>query len=152
VSSHRERFVLKGGLLFLVYLGEAIRPTRDVDLLGYGDPGAEALARTISESCAVDVEPDGLNFDSGSIRVTAIRPEDPYGGQRVTVTAFLGSARLRIQVDVGFGDAVTPEPEWLDHPRHARRAGHRGCRGGSPPRAALADRRGATAVASVAPP
>ena len=116
VSSHGERFVLKGGLLLLVWLGEAIRPTRDVDLLGYGDLRADALAATFREVCAVDVEPDGLTFDASSIRVVAIRAEDPYGGQRVTLTAYLGSARLRIQVDVGVGDAVTPEPEWLEYP------------------------------------
>ena len=55
-------------------------------------------------------------FDAGSMRVTAIRPEDAYGGQRVTLLARLGPARLRVQVDVGIGDAVTPEPEWLDYP------------------------------------
>jgi predicted nucleotidyltransferase component of viral defense system len=115
-SSYAERFVLKGALLLLVWLGETIRPTRDADLLGYGDLDADALARTMAEICAVEVEPDGLVFDTDSIRVTAIRPEDVYGGQRVTFVARLGPARLRVQVDVGVGDAVFPEPEWLDYP------------------------------------
>lgn len=115
-SSHADRFVLKGGLLLLAWLGEAIRPTRDVDLLGFGDLGAEALAATFAEICALKVQPDGLDFDPGSIRVVAIRPEDPYGGRRLTLFSRLGSARLRVQVDVGIGDAVTPEPEMLDYP------------------------------------
>jgi len=115
-SPHAERFVLKGALLLLVWLGETIRPTRDADLLGYGDLDADALARTMAEICAVEVEPDGLLFDSNSIRVAPIRPEDAYGGQRVTLLARLGPARLRVQVDVGIGDAVFPEPEWLDYP------------------------------------
>lgn len=115
-SPHAGRFVLKGALLMLVWLGEAIRPTRDADLLGFGELDADALARIFAEIAAVPVEPDGLDFDADSIRVTAIRAEDEYGGQRVTLLARLGRARLRVQVDVGRGDAVTPEPEWLEYP------------------------------------
>lgn len=115
-SRHAERFVLKGALLLLVWLGENVRPTRDADLLGLGDLAPDALARTIAEICALEVEPDGLVFDAGSIRVNAIRPEDAYGGQRVTLVARLGPARLRVQLDIGIGDAVVPEPEWIDYP------------------------------------
>jgi hypothetical protein len=115
-SKHSERFVLKGALLLLVWLGETIRPTRDADLLGFGDLDAEKLAHTFRELCELDVEPDGLVFDVTSIRVTAIRPEDAYGGQRVTLVARLGPARLPVQVDVGIGDAVMPEPQWLEYP------------------------------------
>lgn len=115
-SPHANRFVLKGALLLLVWLGETIRPTRDADLLGYGALDADALARTIAEISVIDVEPDGLTFETASIRVAAIRPEDAYGGQRVTLVARLGPARLRVQVDVGIGDAVVPDPEWLDYP------------------------------------
>ena len=79
-SGHAERFVLKGALLLLVWLGEAIRPTRDADLLGFGDLSPKAVAETFAEICALDVEPDGLTFDSSSIRVAAIRREDAYGG------------------------------------------------------------------------
>jgi hypothetical protein len=115
-SRHAERFVLKGALLMLVWLGETIRPTRDVDLLGFGDLATDTLAVTFAEVCAVPAEPDGLSFDTSSIRVTPIRAEDAYGGQRVTLLAHLGPARLRVQVDVGIGDAVAPEPEWLEYP------------------------------------
>jgi hypothetical protein len=115
-SAHADRFVLKGALLLLVWLGETIRPTRDVDLLGFGALDAEALARAFGEICAVPVAPDALVFDTTSIHVVPIRPEDAYGGQRVTLLARLGAARLRVQVDVGIGDAVVPEPEWLEYP------------------------------------
>jgi len=115
-SQYAERFVLKGALLLLVWLGESIRPTRDADLLGFGELDAGALARIFREICAVQVQPDGLSFDETSIRVAAIRPEDAYGGERVTLRALLGKARIRVQVDVGIGDAVTPEPEWLEYP------------------------------------
>lgn len=115
-SQYAERFVLKGALLLLVWLGETIRPTRDADLLGIGELDAGALVQIFRELCAVHVEPDGISFDAASVRVSAIRPEDAYGGQRVTLRAFLGQARIRVQVDVGIGDAVTPTPEWLEYP------------------------------------
>jgi predicted nucleotidyltransferase component of viral defense system len=115
-SPHADRFVLKGALLMLVWLGETIRPTRDGDLLGYGDLSQASLTRILGEVCAVAVLPDGLEFLSASIRVVPIRPENAYGGMRATLDARLGKARLRVQIDVGSGDAVTPEPEWLEYP------------------------------------
>jgi hypothetical protein len=68
------------------------------------------------EVCERSVAPDGIVFDAASIRVAQIRPEDAYGGQRVTLVAHLGPARIRVQIDVGIGDAVVPEPEWIDYP------------------------------------
>ncbi len=115
-SPHGDRFVLKGALLLLVWLGETIRPTRDADLLGFGDLSDEGLAAAMREACEMDVESDGVSYDPSSIRIAAIRLEDPYGGKRVTLEGRLGKARLHLQVDVGIGDAVFPEPEWLDYP------------------------------------
>jgi len=115
-SPYVDQFVLKGALLLAVWLGETIRPTRDADLLGLGTPDANDLATIFTAICVVVVEPDGILFDTDSIRVAAIRPEDAYGGHRITMVAHLGTALLRVQVDVGIGDAVTPEPEWLDYP------------------------------------
>jgi len=115
-SPEADRFVLKGALLLLVWLGETIRPTRDADLLGFGDLSDEALARTFRELCAIGVEPDAMTYLADSIRVATIRPEDDHGGKRVTLESRLGPARLRGQVDVGVGDAVTPEPVWIDYP------------------------------------
>lgn len=115
-SPYGDRFVLKGALLLLVWLGEAFRPTRDADLLGFGDLSAESLTEMFRECCAIEVEPDGLAFDPASVDVVAIRREDTYGGQRVTIRARLGSARIKVQVDVGIGDAVDPPPVWIDYP------------------------------------
>src|SRR5690606_13643103 len=107
-SQHAERFVLKGALLLLVWLGENLRPTRDADLLGVGDLGDEALLAIFREICVLEVEPDAMSFASETICVEPIREEDAYGGRRVTLLARLGAARLRVQVDIGIGDAVTP--------------------------------------------
>jgi len=115
-SPHAEKFVLKGALLLLAWLGETVRPTRDADLLGFGELTDEALAQIFREVCGVEVEPDALAFDAGSVAVSAIREEDAYGGRRVTAQARLGAARLKVQVDIGIGDAVTPAPRWIEYP------------------------------------
>jgi predicted nucleotidyltransferase component of viral defense system len=115
-SPHADRFVLKGALLMLVWLGETIRPTRDADLLGFGELSEQTLARVFTEVCEIHVEPDGMHFLTNSVRVAPIRVEDNYGGLRATLDGRLGNARLRVQVDVGIGDAVTPDPEWLNYP------------------------------------
>jgi Nucleotidyl transferase AbiEii toxin, Type IV TA system len=115
-SRHAERFVLKGALLMLVWLGETIRPTRDADLLGFGDLSPTALKQVFLEICLVNVQPDGIQFLPNSIEIDAIRKDDEYGGQRVNLQGLLGEARLAIQVDVGIGDVVTPDPQWLEYP------------------------------------
>ena len=115
-SPHVDRFVLKGALLMLVWLGDALRPTRDADLLGFGDLSDDAVRRIFIDLCQVDVEPDAMVYLADTVRVDPIRAEDAYGGQRVTVQATLGAARLRVQVDVGIGDAVVPPASWLDYP------------------------------------
>jgi predicted nucleotidyltransferase component of viral defense system len=115
-SPHADRFVLKGALLMLVWLGETLRPTSDADLLGFGDLSEEALGRILKDIAAQAVEPDAVEFLADSVRVAPIRVEDDYGGWRATIQARVGAARLTVQVDVGIGDAVTPAPEWLDYP------------------------------------
>ena len=115
-SPYAEQFVLKGALLMLVWLGETLRPTRDADLLGFGELADDTLVRIFREVCGVEVEPDAVSFDADSVALAPIREEDDYGGRRVTLNGMLGAARLKAQVDIGIGDAVTPEPQWLDYP------------------------------------
>jgi Nucleotidyl transferase AbiEii toxin, Type IV TA system len=102
--------------MLLVWLGEATRPTRDADLLGFGDINMESLREIFTELCVMEVESDGLEFDESSLRVAPIRVENVYGGQRATLVARLGAARLKVQVDVGVGDAVFPDPNWIEYP------------------------------------
>ena len=115
-SKHADRFVLKGALLMLIWLGESIRPTRDADLLGFGDMDKQSLQRIFQEVCLTQVVPDGMSFLTETIKVEDIREENTYGGRRVTFMGMLGNAQLKLQVDVGIGDAVSPEPDWLDYP------------------------------------
>jgi predicted nucleotidyltransferase component of viral defense system len=107
-SRHADRFVLKGAMLFTLWTGEPHRATWDVDLLGDGEPTPDRLENVFREVCVVAVEPDGLAFSPETVQAEAIREDNVYGGIRVLIEAFLGVARVRVQVDVGFGDAVTP--------------------------------------------
>jgi predicted nucleotidyltransferase component of viral defense system len=115
-SEFADRFILKGAALLLLWLGEAIRPTKDVDLLGFGDTSAEALKHVFVSLCAVDAPEDGLTFLAETVRVEAIREDQEYGGMRVKLMAMLGNVRIPLQIDVGAGDAVVPPPEVLDYP------------------------------------
>ena len=123
VSPQREQFVLKGGLLLYTRLGERARPTQDLDLLGRGRSLDLAGLATDMRTLAATPLEDGLVFDPESIAVASIRLEDPYGGTRVRMLAYLGSARIPLQIDVGFGDALTPEPVVLEYPSLLEGAG-----------------------------
>ena len=102
-------FVLKGAMLFRVWSGSLYRPTKDLDLLGRGEATPDAVADAVRRVISTPVEDDGLSFDPGSVTATEIREEQEYGGVRVKLVALLGSARIPMQIDVGFGDAITPE-------------------------------------------
>ena len=115
-SPYADAFVLKGAMLLQVWLADSSRPTRDLDLLGFGDVSAEWLSELFATVCEQPVAADGCQFHAKSVTVAAIRAGDEYGGRRVTLSGHLGSARLRIQVDVGIGDRVTPPAEWIDYP------------------------------------
>ena len=114
-SAHAERFLLKGALLFTLWYDMPHRPTRDVDLLGFGPSDLESVAQTFREIAAVEVA-DGLVFDPASVSALEIRNEANYPGARVHVGGVLAGAQLRTQVDIGFGDAVTPEPVAAEFP------------------------------------
>jgi len=115
-SEYASQFVLKGAMLFAAWVSRPHRPTRDLDLLGYGEPSAERLKTVFESICRVEVEPDGLEFEADSIAVTDIREDQEYESHRVQLLAGLGTAKLKVQVDVGFGDIVAPGPEMLDYP------------------------------------
>jgi hypothetical protein len=115
-SGHSEQFVLKGALLFALWQDVPGRPTRDIDLLGFGDINHDRLRRIFTEACNVHVVDDGLRFDADSIQTNDIRDDQEYHGIRLRMLGFLDRTRLAIQVDIGFGDALTPEPTQIDYP------------------------------------
>jgi hypothetical protein len=114
--SARDRCVLKGASLLEVWLQDPYRATRDVDVLASGPSDDDALRSLIAEICAVDCPEDGLRFDLSELIVQAIRAEEEYSGKRARFRAWLGSARIRVQVDFGFGDALAARPEEIEYP------------------------------------
>lgn len=109
-SVHRDRFVLKGAMLFLVWDGVPHRVTRDLDLLGFGAQSVEEMEQVMRAICSTGVADDGVVFRPETVRGTLIREDQEYEGVRLTLNAYLGTARIPLQIDVGFGDAVTPAP------------------------------------------
>jgi len=115
VSEFVERFVLKGAMLLTAWFTEPHRATRDLDLLGFGDPGSEAMLEAFRAILADEVD-DGVQFDLHALRVDRIREELEYGGLRLRTTASIAGARVAVTVDIGFGDAVEPGAEVMDYP------------------------------------
>jgi len=116
-SPHSEHFVLKGALLFRLWFDLAQRPTRDADFLGFGDAEPAHCAMVFREIVSMDVTADdGLVFDVDTVRAAAIRKEAGYPGVRVNMVATLNGARIPVQCDIGFGDAVTPAPVQQAYP------------------------------------
>ncbi|MDK9717168.1 MAG: nucleotidyl transferase AbiEii/AbiGii toxin family protein [Trichlorobacter sp.] len=108
-SNYSNRFVLKGAMLFPLWGIEGFRTTRDIDLAGFDESDLEELKGVFQIICQTQAEDDGITFDSQSIQAEDIRDQMEYGGTRLTFNAELAGARIIIQVDVGFGDTITPE-------------------------------------------
>lgn len=115
-SPYAEKFLLKGAMLFAIWSDGLHRPTRDVDLLGFGADDDQELKVIFAHLCGMEVEPDGLTFLVDSVATTSIREEAAYPGTRIALEARLVNARIRLQVDIGFGDIVTPAPENIIFP------------------------------------
>jgi hypothetical protein len=115
-SKHRDDFILKGAMLFSLWADVPYRGTGDLDLLGTGNPVPERITSIFRELCGLSVPDDGLVFDADSVAAERTRAEDEYQGVRVELNATLAGARLRIQIDIGFGDVVTPEAQAINYP------------------------------------
>lgn len=115
VSPHAANYLLKGALLFSLWYDQPHRPTRDADLLGFGPDDLDTAVAAFREICQIEVE-DGIAFDPASVNGSVIRKEAGYGGVRIDLRAKLDGARIALQVDIGFGDAVTPAPETVSYP------------------------------------
>jgi predicted nucleotidyltransferase component of viral defense system len=114
-STYRDKFAIKGAALFTLWTGETHRPTKDLDMLGWGSSAISEVEKTIRNICKVK-ENDGILFNDESVEGTRIKEEDEYEGVRVKLNAELDGARIPMQIDIGFGDAVFPQPEFASFP------------------------------------
>jgi hypothetical protein len=117
-SRHRDRFVLKGAMLFVLWHEVPPRPTRDLDLAGYGYSSGDAgpLEADVREILSLACPRDGIDFELDTLQLAPIRGLAEDHGFRVNLHAFLDGARIPFQVDIGFGDPVVPEPVEADYP------------------------------------
>jgi hypothetical protein len=115
-SKYRDTFILKGALLFELWTKERYRATRDADFLAKGDNSPERFIRIFQEISALEVQDDGLRFDSKTVQAQRIKENEDYEGIRLTLTAFLDKAQIPIQIDIGFGDAISPGPIESEYP------------------------------------
>lgn len=116
LSEHRGRLILKGAMLFHAWTESPHRPTRDLDLLGFGEPSQDRCGEMLREICAIPDADDGLTFAINSLTAEAIKEDDIYHGVRIRLPANLAQARIPIQIDIGFGDFVSPAPQEIDYP------------------------------------
>lgn len=120
-SKYKDNFVLKGAFMFLIWMAQPYRPTRDLDLLGLGEDSTKHLISVFKKICSIRQD-DGLEFVMDSVSAEEIRDNQEYNGVRITFTAELKGARIPLQIDIGFGDIVTPKsrietfPTILDMP------------------------------------
>lgn len=115
ISPHAPSYLLKGALLFALWYEQPHRPTRDADLLGFGPDDVASAVTTFREICQITAE-DGIVFDAASVQGAAIRKDAGYGGVRIDLRASLDGARIALQVDIGFGDVVTPAAQVVRYP------------------------------------
>jgi hypothetical protein len=115
-SGYSSQFVLKGAFLLMQWTGEYRRSTKDIDMLVYEDNSEELIRTMITAICSVEFEQDGMIYDTSEMTIEDIRDDEEYRGLRAKFTAFLGNARIPLQIDMGFGDAVVPEPVEIEYP------------------------------------
>lgn len=114
-SPYRDKFAIKGATLFTLWTGQTHRPTKDLDMLGWGSSAIPDIETTVRAICEIQ-DDDGILFDDESIVGERIKEDDEYDGVRVKVRAILAGAQIPMQIDIGFGDAVCPEPEFASFP------------------------------------
>jgi hypothetical protein len=115
-SPFADRFILKGALLMTAWRAPMARPTMDIDLAGRSGNGLNQIRTVVAGVCAVRTEPDGIEFHPDSIETSRIKEDADYEGVRVRFYATLAKARVPMQIDIGFGDVIVPEPVVLDYP------------------------------------
>ncbi len=115
-SEYENDFILKGAMLFQVWSGNAHRPTRDLDLLSFGKPDLTHYATVLKKICEQSVLEDGLIFKTDTIELARIKEDDEYQGLRAQILVMLDTARIPLQIDIGFGDSIVPEPGRIEYP------------------------------------
>ena len=114
-TKHRDRFILKGAMLLTTWFADPLRPTKDLDFLALGNDDQLAMIEIFREICAVHFN-DGVMLAADSVEVERIREQAEYGGLRITANATIDQAKVRVLIDIAFGDAIEPGLQEIDLP------------------------------------
>lgn len=115
-SPYAGKFILKGALMFTAWRLESYRPTVDIDLLGKSDHHVDNIVEITKRICSLPLEQDGLIFNSDSVTGERIAEDAGYQGVRTRFRANLGTARITLQLDIGFGDVIVPAAQPIEYP------------------------------------
>jgi predicted nucleotidyltransferase component of viral defense system len=115
-SPYKQQFILKGATLFTIWSGEPHRATKDVDLLGHGSHDISYLQNVFQEICSVSFALDGITFEPETVTGEKIKEDQEYEGVRIKLIGRLDIIPISVQIDIGFGDAVTPRPQEVTFP------------------------------------
>lgn len=116
-SKYKDRFILKGGLMLKLWYGIEARPTKDIDMLGRVNNSIDNLKTIVKDIISVDVPDDGIVFDPDTIVGEEIRKDSEYQGVRIILKGNFDKIPVHVQIDFGFGDVVSPKPNWIDYPQ-----------------------------------
>lgn len=117
ISSYKSHFCLKGGALLYAFEKESSRPTLDIDLLGLKiNNDLLHFRQVFADICQIEDETDAVVFNLNTIKTSSINKIDKYAGVRIKIETALGNIKQNLQIDVGFGDIITPEPIFMDYP------------------------------------
>jgi len=115
-SKYADKFILKGALLFAVWQISDRRTTLDIDFLARFGNEVATIEKVLRDVCNTSVVPDGLEFDSRTVKGMKIKEDADYEGVRIKFTGFLDRSEIPMQIDVGFGDIVYPKTKVIDYP------------------------------------
>lgn len=115
-SEYSQKFILKGALLLTAWRAPLSRPTADIDLMGRTSNELDNIRRIVTELCTTETEADGMQFEADSVSAARIKEDADYEGVRVRFHATLASARIPMQIDIGFGDVIVPDPIAIEYP------------------------------------
>lgn len=115
-SQHVDKFILKGALMLQVWESSRYRPTIDIDMLGITSNQSDSIIEQVKDIINTAVEDDGIHFNAQSVTAERITEDADYEGIRVTFNGALDSAKIPMQVDIGFGDKVHLQPIKSDMP------------------------------------
>lgn len=115
-SEYANHFILKGALLFTAWGVAQRRTTLDIDFLSKTNDDSGKLEEAFRKICQVQVPEDGLFFDPSTVHGEKIKENADYEGLRIRFKGFLERAKIPMQIDVAFGDAIYPKPLLIQYP------------------------------------